>query len=582
MMSASAPEPRIVIAVRHAAFAPERVRSLERLLARLAETAPGCPVVVARDEARRGATWSFKEAAVLALGWQDPGADPRVMPADGWKPGIKLADMNLNGATHVVFLPDDVMTCLSFETALRGIVHALPDQVVDFYLNTNHPATEIAGARFYTQDMASAGFLVFPRGLLEEHLAWRDEHLRERLATDDLGVNLWALLTGRKIHKPVMSLVDHDTHLPSLVGNDDGQGEGAWRKPRHVVMDAKFFGPGTWDTREIPHLGRQSTGSHWQALYAVRPEGWDLPATFQAERHGRPVSAEPRVMIATPVYAELHPRMAASRAAVIEALRLDGISADYLELKGHSDIFRARQFLATQFLCSDANIFLQWDADLEVLNPEAAVAMLRMVHQRPLERGVIGGSYPFRDGSRGRVVASPVDPAAGPRTWDRRADGTVAVGEIGTGFLACSRAGLEQICAEHPELLYSSQSPNPSLFGQPMWALFDSLLVEDEAVLGGRRRLTEDYAFCRRAWDAAVPVAAFAPLRLRHWAGDVPHDGNIAEAWSFEPARGRAAVDPRERETKADDERVAERAGEPMAFDAGADHAGALVQRGAP
>ena len=56
MTAATKQEARIVVAIKHAAFAPERKRTLTRLLSRLAEVAASLPVVVAYDTDKKGST----------------------------------------------------------------------------------------------------------------------------------------------------------------------------------------------------------------------------------------------------------------------------------------------------------------------------------------------------------------------------------------------------------------------------------------------------------------------------------------------------------------------------------------------
>jgi hypothetical protein len=222
---------RPLVAITHAAFDVHRRAALQDVEAAL--YAHELEYVVEHDTERRGSLWCWRQAMERALD---------------------------EICSHVVWLPDDAVLSVHFGRRLREAIEARPDVVFDCYAN-NDRAPRIASAWHTTPDGYVGVGGVMPRDLLFEHLAWRDNHLDDRVRNDE-GVNLWAMATGRLIWKTTRSLVGHRVDLPSL----DGNGDHDYRTPA-TMSDGS---PEDW-TAEPVHIGRTYCTNHWNLMTKVRP-----------------------------------------------------------------------------------------------------------------------------------------------------------------------------------------------------------------------------------------------------------------------------------------------------------------------
>jgi hypothetical protein len=230
------------------------------------------------------------------------------------------------------------------------------------------------------------------------------------------------------------------------------------------------------------------------------------------------------VVIAVPTYVQPRLALRAGVERIVADLEAHGIKATYFESPGDSLVTRGRHGLQHEFLCSPATHLLQWDADIECLDPTAVRKMLATGHD------VVGGAYPWRDGS-GRVVANPLRETLEQRTvsvdYDRKC---IPVAEVGTGFLLTSRKCIVDLCAKHPELMCMADIE--PFVGAPMWALFDAAI---EMTPSGRKRYaSEDWRFCSLARAAGYGVWVYYPPVFRHW-GKFPHAGHIVKSWGMNP-----------------------------------------------
>jgi hypothetical protein len=484
-----APDPIIVIT--HAAFDENRRHTIARLTEQL--QAEGLPFCVSHDNDRNGSLWCWKRAMRI-------GRD--------------------SDATHIVWLPDDAILAKGFGIALRKAIEAQPDQVFDCVVNREIEPFPTEGW-YTTHDGYVGGAGVMPRALLEEHLAWREEHIgwarmgEPGYMGNDYGVNVWAMATGRLIWKTAVSLIDHDTSIPSLDGNDDHDN----RRPlnfRNDVTDLEG-----WDKPPV-HIGRTYTGTHWTPIFEqARWGAWDLEASYLVHRHGRPLSDAPHVFIATPAYQAPELAYLQSVARTIDDLRSHGIEATHYMTGGDSLVTRGRHTLVHDFLCSPATHLLQWDADLECLDEAAVRTMIAT------GRPIVGGAYPFRDGSGG-VVANLRRQDVKAKRVDIRGDNTIPVSEVGTGFLLTRRDVLIDMQKRHPELLYEADLSGYA--GAPMWALFDVAL--EPTPQGRKRYASEDWRFCSIARADGYEVCIYYPPEFRHW-GKKGHEGHVVRAWKM-------------------------------------------------
>ncbi len=482
--------------VLHAAFAPERRAGLDRVLGVL--------------------------DSEMTLLWEDREAKGSLNP---WLQALAAAvtRAQLTAATHVTVLPDDAILPPGFVQSLKAAIAVKPNDVLCFQANHNGAAQAYAdGASWYTTTEGFTAFAgTFPIALLREYLAWYDRSMlmpgtdaRDggRGANGDESVNLWAMSTGRLIHKGLPSLVDHDLDVPSLDGHEDQ--DKVLRRP--VAMAT---GPATYDGPTV-YLGRTYTGNHWDMVYKLRPSAWNIERMYEAYRDG-PVSTEPHIMIVTPVYGEpgaILARTDPSRERVIADLTDHGVSCSMLKTPGDSLVQRMRQRVQHAFLKSSATHLLWWDADIECLDPQCVRAMLATGHD------IVAGAYPFKD-ETGRVVCNlwPKVVESGELAITR---GCLEVQDAATGFMLVTRRVHTELMKAHPELLHASRGTEDWL--EPLFATYDTSIV-------GGVYLSEDYQFCRLWQDHGGKVHVYVPAKFRHW-GYHGFQGSLEEQYGLERA----------------------------------------------
>ena len=502
-----------LLVVTTAPWLPERASMVERLRADLA---PQCAAL--------GVTCIFHEG------------EDRASHIPNYTAAIRKAvdfAQFAGDVSHITLLPDDAILVPHFVEVLSRLIEHRPDD--HLCLLANHPEAKAAHARGETGYYTSFGSVLFGGTLRVSdwwaYLQWREEALGAAITSFDDGVNLWLALNGRKTWKPLPSLCEHDTTLESTLGNawQDAQGltvrhSQAWEPTADLRQRdwREFYDPeGLGHTVEgpgrSPDVGLTFGGQHWGLVNKVRPAYWDIECMYEAARGG-PVDASTHVMMATPAYAGTELAMEQSRSLVERDLSAHDITSTRLTTSGDSLVTRGRHSIMHEFLTSPCTHLLMWDADIEVEHPGCVRAMLATGHD------VIGGAYPFRDGS-GKVVANPIR-QDGKIVITVGEDGCIPVSEVGTGFLMVSRKAIVELCKLHPELLYTSDLFESK--GCPMWALFDTAIV-------GNRYLSEDWFFCLLWRNAGHQVYVYGPAGFRHW-GKLPSAGHIADAWGLKRA----------------------------------------------
>ncbi len=236
------------------------------------------------------------------------------------------------------------------------------------------------------------------------------------------------------------------------------------------------------------------------AMLRDAPDTWDVGQMFTNHR-GAPVSTRTHVMLATPAYNPPGLEFLHARDQVVTDLMANDLDVTVITSPGDSLVMRGRHTLMHEFLKSPATHLLFWDVDIEPIDPSIVRQMLATGHQ------VLGGACPFR-GDSGKVVCNLRKEDRERGSVDTDDTGSVEVSEVGTGFLLISRHAILTLCEAHPELLYFADLP--SAFGEPMWALFDTVIRD-------RRFLSEDYFFCRLVRDAGMSVRVFVPFEAQHW-----------------------------------------------------------------
>jgi hypothetical protein len=483
--------------------------------------------------------------------------------------------------THLAFLPDDVTLGRGYAKGLLRMIEARPDDVICGLTNHAEAARmRAAGARWYTTRDAWNGFGVVTARFAAEHLLWRRRELLadregQRSVQHDEGVSLHLMSLGRAIYKPLPGLVQHEDETESLDGSFvAGDGSDKIRRRSVSFEPDTDLGEIAWEDGDTLDVGRSYSGTHWSLVYDLerlsptvietaysceRDRGYFEPARLASsgggledmpkavishqgqtrpgvltredvssarERTEHGVDVEPHVWISVPEYQPALPAQRVSLEKAARALRRAGVRVTTDLVVGQSLVTRARNWGCVHaFMRSRANVLFQWDGDVECLDEEAIVKMLRTGHP------VLAGAYPFRDGS-GKPCAtlpcSPTDPNAPlARQYHVEEDGTCLAHEVATGFLLVRRVVITDLMSRHPELVHE-QDGGPHC-GAPAWALFDTRL--EELGRGRRRRyLSEDWEFSRLCREAGWPVRLFLPPTFRHW-GITPCDGHVEIAW---------------------------------------------------
>lgn len=236
------------------------------------------------------------------------------------------------------------------------------------------------------------------------------------------------------------------------------------------------------------HLGKTRT--------APEGEQWDLwIVRFIKESELKPGAR--RLMFASPVYRLVPAPWLISMMRFIQENRMPTVYRMWL---GDSSVVRARNAMATEFLQSSCTHLLYVDSDVP-FTPEHVERIMGWPDTD--EYGIVGGCYPKRQEDL-EWVANRLD-----EDIPRRPDGLQQVRYVGTGFMRITRAAMLKMrekcaTAEYP---VDGQPDRIELnfFAEGVWDL-----------PGGRRFLTEDWAFCQRWLDMGNPVWLDTQIILQH------------------------------------------------------------------
>lgn len=232
----------IVVSICHAAHLPERKPVFQRLVGQLGDT---WPVHVISDK----------------------------LPPHEWSVLQWGAAMNHPGATHGLFLNDDVVLCDNFHEILEQVIAAYPNDVISLY--ASDPKSAKVRSRYYSsRDGLIGNAYVIPVPLLEKFSQFRQVDLMPFAKThlsEDQQVNLFCMANGLKIRHTVPSLVDHDVTVVSTAGVQWERSQPARKAvvPPQPDMHRMYWGP-----QQTPHLGRFFKGNHWYLLKAIHPSSW--------------------------------------------------------------------------------------------------------------------------------------------------------------------------------------------------------------------------------------------------------------------------------------------------------------------
>lgn len=423
-----------------------------------------------------------------------------------------------------LFLQDDSLVAPFFLQRVCNFIRAHEHVDIPVIgLHVAHPAATLLAQEGYEAFTTSDGIVgvgyALNRIALEVFLEWRrglKPGALEALSEDTLVGLFCASRLDRVLH-PIPALVDHDTAIPSVYGNDahpNRRSRVRWDTPIALATKER--------PTAVPHLGRfyESTPRllrDWVPAITdrdVRASQADNGAAVMRRlnygrlaRGGEPTA---KVMVATPTRGQVHPQYAATVWRLQRDEQYECL--DPIELYDvsmwQSDVVRVRSRYVQHFLHNtDATHLFFLDDDIEML-PKVLRGMLAA------NVGFIAAPYPRREGvdwERVRQADESTHPEAlayrycvrlGPAKLDCDSQGKVKVGMVPLGCALLSRELLDGMWAHYQDA--DGFLDEPGGIDTPCVALFGLMWEPKEG--GGRGLLSEDYSFSKRVRNMGEDV----------------------------------------------------------------------------
>jgi hypothetical protein len=507
--------PTIALAVPWCPWVPERVQSMERLRGALGievpigmGPAPG--LWLASTHAENAGLKVYREFTER-------------LPNDQWSEQV-FEWLASTDADWCMQIQEDALIPERFLPIVQAIIEADPPGADIIGLHVCHPVAEqLAGEgyRFFTTSDALVGVCwLVKRETMKEFVEWRRTQLvdgwRTPVApkglpalTEDTMMGVFAMVTGRKILHTIPAIVDHDTSIASVGGNDDHVN----RRPSVPWTSKAWDGdmsalenPSWWQERAIPHVGRFYAATPNLARRWVKGTTIENYAKYKAD-DGAPFLMGLKHKLLAKAYKEPTTKLfigtphrgmvqAEYMASVLQLQRLIGIDVRHemtLDVRHEAqDIVRVRSRMiriANQVGCTHL-VFADGD---NAFPPEAVLGMLRT------GKDYVQCPYLRRDGRGYTIRATEKDRKAGfTSNEDIQPDNTIEIEGTGLGLTILSRACIERMLAQYggKDLDYYDV-----VDGMPYLttALFQ-LLIRDGALL------SEDASFAQRWRDIGGKV----------------------------------------------------------------------------
>jgi hypothetical protein len=442
-------EIRFALAIPHASWIPERVRSMARLRAAL--LASPVPSLKSASGEERIAVFADRE------------------PPQVWNEKLMRWALTTD-ATHLVQIQDDALVAPCFWAAAKAMVEVHPTEMLG--LHTASPF-----ARGYAEEADASGETVrwvtttdwlvgtgwiAPVDVVARYLRWRVEDLAPGTVgdvTEEALFGLFCMAAGRRIFHPIPAIIDHDVSIPSTFGRDAypfrrpavlwDQGPSYGHAWHEVDLEAADFWRGLF--RRVPLSDPQGNGyahaynqdpnavelsvRHIGRYYDDRAvmvaersvKGWGPTDTLRARsdtgdrekrrmvaaRRGRSLrkGSTDRVLICSPRRGGLHPEYASGVERLIRLVEVDVTGAwELLDVwRWHEDVARVRSRFVQAARLTDCTVIHWLDTDVSA-SPKALLGMLRSGHE------LVGTPYPRRDRINFERVA-----AGGPGPPEARA-----------------------------------------------------------------------------------------------------------------------------------------------------------------
>ena len=223
-----------------------------------------------------------------------------------------------------------------------------------------------------------------------------------------------------------------------------------------------------------------------------------------------------KLFIATPMYGGMCSGEYASSCLSLSVLsEKHGLDCRFSYLYNESLVTRARNYLAAQFMRSDATHMIFIDSDI-VFNPEDVLMLLGLAEPGS-DKEIICGPYPKKtvawekirlavkqgkaEESADNLKKYEGDYVLNTLPGKFRLDEPIEVLEAGTGFMMIQRSAFEKYSQKYPEFMYRPDHVRTREFdgSQEIMAYFDCVIDPVS-----KRYLSEDYMFCQWARKAGV------------------------------------------------------------------------------
>lgn len=508
----------VTVHVSHTPWVPARVESYARLCAQL------------EAQGARHTVWKER-------------APNHVWSENMWKDAVSR-----EGATHCLFLQDDVKLAPNFWRALHALIDAHPSQVI--CLESVHqmimPLVEESIAGVTTPDGLIGPGYVMPREMLAEFLAWRNSALAPGVLAflkanekppfgEDTLLGLWCAATDRTVLMPVPSLIDHDTSLESTYGNESHGRRRPLVRFDNLGLVYPDGTPGGLEVLETKEYWAQPT-IHVGLFYPTTPrmlrtyvsgltperfaalkkdDGHAIARKYMYKRRAASQMPATRILIATPMRGGgVHP---AHMSSILWVARDEEIIFDegafelYDSRMETYDVVRVRSRIVRHFLEeSEATHLFFVDSDVSFL-PKVLRGMIAA------GKDFVAAPYPQREGVDFKSAANymrhgaPPEASYGykvflpPDQTSFSIDDTqcAEIGRVGLGCCLLSRKMLTAMCEAYtPSLVFDDE-----VTGAPTVALFQLMFAMRPD--GKRALLSEDISFCERVRDCGFKIHAY-------------------------------------------------------------------------
>lgn len=239
-----------------------------------------------------------------------------------------------------------------------------------------------------------------------------------------------------------------------------------------------------------------------------------------------------KILVCTPCYGgTVHNGYLQSMWDLVNASYQIGISVGLHTVNGESLVTRARNYLVSNFLKSNATHLMFIDADI-TFNPFDVFRMLSM------DKDIIVGSYPLKNIAMGKLAKAfkeekldlenlsqferyashyvvhthrPSVENIGKNNEVDVVEGLIEVYEAGTGFMLIKRKVFLKLIEAYPEMEYLDDRdytlPEEE---RKMYSFFDTQVDEH------KRYLSEDYDFCKKWRDIGGKIHLATSVVLDH------------------------------------------------------------------